>query len=79
MMVLSSAGAGVSGAGEAELLPMAQAHQAVRAVGTPELVVERLEEFVATHELDELIVTTYAFDPELRRRSYRLLAEAWAG
>lgn len=62
-----------------QLLGLAQAHQAVRAVGTPELVVERLEEFVATHELDELIVTTYAFDPELRRRSYRLLAEAWAG
>ncbi|MGO0575198.1 LLM class flavin-dependent oxidoreductase [Ornithinimicrobium panacihumi] len=61
----------------AELLPMAQAHQAVRAVGTPEVVVERLEEFVAEHELDELIVTTYTFDPELRRRSYRLLAEAW--
>lgn len=60
-----------------ELLPLAQAHQAARAVGTPEVVVERLEEFVAEHELDELIVTTYAFDPELRRRSYRLLAEAW--
>ena len=60
-----------------ELLPLAQAHQAARAVGTPEVVVGRLEEFAAAHELDELIVTTYAFDPELRRRSYRLLAEAW--
>ena len=59
------------------LLGLAQAHQAVRAVGTPETVVARLEEFVARHELDELIVTTYTFDPELRRRSYRLLAEAW--
>lgn len=60
-----------------ELLPLAQAHQAVRMVGTPDRVVGQLEEFAARHELDELIVTTYAFDPELRRRSYRLLAEAW--
>lgn len=67
----------LAGAVPAQLLPLAQAHQAVRAVGTPETVVERLEGFVAEHELDELIVTTYAFDPELRRRSYRLLAEAW--
>ena len=61
----------------AELLGLAQAHQAVRAVGTPEVVVERLEEFAAQHELDELIVTTYTFDPALRRRSYALLAGAW--
>ncbi|GGK67769.1 LLM class flavin-dependent oxidoreductase [Ornithinimicrobium pekingense] len=60
-----------------QLLPLAQAHQAVRAVGTPDLVVERLEEFAAQHELDELIVTTYTYDPQLRRRSFRLLAEAW--
>ena len=60
-----------------QLLPLAQAHQAVRMVGTPDRVVTQLEEFVARHELDELIVTTYTFDPELRRRSYRLLAEAW--
>ncbi len=61
----------------AQLLGLAAAHQAVRAVGTPELVTERLEDFVAEHELDELIITTYAYDPELRRRSFRLLAQAW--
>ena len=61
----------------AQLLGLAQAHQATRAVGTPEAVVAQLEAFVAEHELDELIVTTYAFDPQLRRRSFRLLAEAW--
>ncbi|WP_151524230.1 LLM class flavin-dependent oxidoreductase [Serinicoccus kebangsaanensis] len=60
-----------------ELLPLANAHQSVKMVGTPETVVEKLEAFAAAHELDELIVTTYTFDPELRRRSYRMLAEAW--
>lgn len=60
-----------------QLLPLAQAHQAVRMVGTAETVVEQLEAFAAQHELDELIVTTYTYDPELRRRSFRLLAEAW--
>lgn len=60
-----------------DLLPLAHAHQAVRAVGTPDVVVERLEAFAAEHELDELIVTTYTYDPQLRRRSYQLLAEAW--
>ncbi len=61
----------------AQLLPLAEAHQAVRMVGTPDRIVTQLEEFAAQHELDELIVTTYTYDPELRRRSYRLLAEAW--
>lgn len=60
-----------------QLLGLAQAHQAARAVGTPETVVERLEAFATEHDLDELVVTTYTYDPELRRRSYRLLAEAW--
>ncbi|MDO5741108.1 MAG: LLM class flavin-dependent oxidoreductase [Ornithinimicrobium sp.] len=61
----------------AELMHLAHAHQAARAVGTPEVVVERLESFAAEHQLDELIVTTYTYDPQLRRRSYRMLAEAW--
>ncbi|GAA1181202.1 LLM class flavin-dependent oxidoreductase [Ornithinimicrobium humiphilum] len=60
-----------------QLQPLAHAHQAVRAVGTPDVVAERLEAFAADHELDELVVTTYTYDPELRRRSFRLLAEAW--
>lgn len=61
----------------AQLIGLAQAHQAVQAVGDPASVVAKLEAFAAEHELDELIVTTYTFDPELRRRSYRMLAEAW--
>lgn len=49
----------------------------VRAVGTPEHVVAKLESFAAEHDLDELIITTYTYDPALRRRSFELLAEAW--
>lgn len=47
------------------------------AVGTPERVVDRLSEFVADNELDELIVTTYTHDPQARLRSFELLAQAW--
>lgn len=49
----------------------------VRAVGTAERVVAGLEDFVAAYDLDELIITTYTYDPALRRRSFELLAEAW--
>lgn len=48
-----------------------------RATGTPERVVNQLEAFVAAHQLDELIITTYIWDPALRRRSFELLADAW--
>ncbi len=51
--------------------------QAVRAVGTPSEVVAALESFVAAYGVDELITTTYTWDPALRRRSYELLAQAW--
>lgn len=47
-------------------------------LGAPDEVVEQLDEFVAAHGLDEVIVTCYAHDPELRRRSHALLARAWA-
>lgn len=47
------------------------------AVGTPDEVVGHLDALVERYDIDELIVTTYTWDPELRRRSYRLLAEAW--
>lgn len=53
------------------------AHQAVRAIGSPERVVADIEAFVERHQLDEVITTTYTWDPELRRRSYDLLAQAW--
>ncbi len=48
-----------------------------RATGTPERVVNQLEAFAAAHQLDELIITTYVWDPALRRRSFELLADAW--
>ncbi len=56
-----------------------QEAQAVRAIGTPQRVVTEIEAFVAEHDLDEVITTTYTHNPDLRIRSYELLAEAWVG
>jgi luciferase family oxidoreductase group 1 len=61
-----------------QLLALTRGHEAVQAVGTPEEVVAHLERFVASYEVDELIVTTYTHDPAMRRRSYEMLADAWA-
>lgn len=52
-------------------------HGFARFVGTPETVVAELEEFVAVHDLDEVITVTYTHDPAARRRSFELLADAW--
>ena len=49
----------------------------VKAVGGPETVVRRLREFVERTGADELITVTYAYDPAVRERSLRLLAENW--
>lgn len=49
----------------------------VRAVGSPETARKTLEEFVEATQVDELIATTYAFDPADRFRSMELLAENW--
>jgi len=46
-------------------------------VGTPTEVADTLQSLVETVGLDELIVTSYAFDPEVRRRSHELLAREW--
>lgn len=59
------------------LLAAIEGSQTARAVGTPEEVVTQLEDFVAAHDLDEVITTTYTWDPALRVRSYELLAQAW--
>lgn len=48
-----------------------------RAVGSPQTVRARLSAIVDELGVDEVITTTYTYDPELRRRSLRLLAEAW--
>lgn len=61
-----------------ELLDVAgQGPMGVQAVGEPAEVVASLESFAAEHEVDELVVATYTYDPGLRRRSFALLAEAW--
>lgn len=48
-----------------------------RAVGSPETVRERLTAIQDELGVDELIATTYAFDPAMRARSVELLARAW--
>ena len=45
-------------------------------VGSPATVVPRLRALAAALGLDELVINTWATDPAVRRRSYRLLAEA---
>ena len=60
-----------------ELLAVADDVMGLNAVGTPEQVATQLQEFADEHDLDELIITTYTHDPELRRRSFRLLAQEW--
>ncbi|MGO1460257.1 MAG: LLM class flavin-dependent oxidoreductase [Flaviflexus sp.] len=49
----------------------------IRAVGSPENVVRRLDEFVEETGADEIITTTYSYDPAVRERSLKLLAENW--
>lgn len=49
----------------------------VKAVGGPETAVRQLAEFAERTGADELITVTYAYDPAVRERSLRLLAENW--
>ena len=49
----------------------------IRAVGSPQTAVRQLTEFVERTGTDEVITTTYAYDPAVRERSLRLLAENW--
>lgn len=49
----------------------------IKAVGSPGVVKEQLEALVQRTGADELITATYAYDPEVRDHSLRLLAEAW--
>lgn len=48
------------------------------AVGSPATVRARLEPLIAATKADELMVTTMVFDHDARKRSYELLAEAFA-
>ena len=47
-------------------------------VGSSEQVAARLKELAKGLELDELVVVTWTYDPAPRRRSYELLAKAFA-
>ncbi len=49
----------------------------IKAVGNQQSVKSQLEDFVERTGADELITTTYAFDPAVRARSLELLADAW--
>jgi luciferase family oxidoreductase group 1 len=56
---------------------MIEATLACRAVGSPATVRARLQEFVARHRPDELILTANIFDHAARVRSFELAMEAW--
>lgn len=60
-----------------QLLAQIDQTLSIRAVGSPSSVVRQLEEIVAATGADELIITSYFFDPADRLRSLELLAEAW--
>lgn len=49
----------------------------IKAVGAAPKVKAELEAFVQRTGADELITTTYAFDPSVRDRSLQLLAQVW--
>lgn len=55
----------------------AQGMLACRAVGSPATVRRQLEELVEATQADELVLVTYAHDPQVRLRSLQLLAELW--
>ena len=68
------AAAGFSAADDAGLAPM----RAKAFVGSAATVKGKIERLAAEFELDELVVNTWAHDPEVRRLSYALLAGAFA-
>ena len=58
----------------AEEWPQVDALRARAFVGTAARVGQQLRALAAELQLDELVVNTWAHDPEVRRRSYALLA-----
>lgn len=56
---------------------MMEAMFSIKAVGSPETVLKKLEEFTEDTGADELIIVTYAYDPEKRKQSMELLADLW--
>ena len=49
----------------------------IKAVGSPRTASEQLTEFIERTGADEIITTTYAYDPAVRDRSLQLLADVW--
>lgn len=60
-------------------LAAVRAYQQLQIVGTPDVVRKRIDALAARTRADEIMVTTVTHDYEARRRSYRLLAAAFAG
>jgi luciferase family oxidoreductase group 1 len=56
---------------------MMEAMFSIKAVGSPETVRKKLEAFTESTGADELIVVTYTYDPEDRKRSMEMLADLW--
>lgn len=49
----------------------------IKAVGSPATAKAQMQEFVERTGADELITVTYAYDPAVRDKSLRLMANAW--
>ena len=63
--------------GSAEQRKMMESMFSLKAVGSPETVRKKLEEFSEETGADELIIVTYTYDPEKRKQSMELLADLW--
>ena len=51
--------------------------RAAALVGTGAQVAEKLHALARRLELDEIVINTWTFDPQVRRHSYSLLAETF--
>jgi len=63
--------------GTAEERALMESMFSLKAVGSPETVRKRLEEFAEHSGADELIVASYAYNPEDQKRSMEMLADLW--
>ena len=57
---------------------IAAEYRALQFIGTPASVATRIRDAATAAGADEVMVVTTVHDPAARRRSYELLAEAWA-
>ncbi|OEL09338.1 LLM class flavin-dependent oxidoreductase [Staphylococcus equorum] len=63
--------------GSEEQRKMMESMFSIKAVGSPETVRNKLEAFTEETGAEELIIVTYAYDPEKRKQSMELLADLW--